>query len=83
MNKHHKTNKAVHAAKRYLRKRDLAERYNTTIRNIEYKIKQGILPPPTMYLGRHPLFDEEAQDEHDRRAAMQRRRPTAPAPEAA
>lgn len=68
VNKHDKTNKS----KRYLRKADLATRYATTPRNIEYKVKAGVLPLPDRYLGRWPLWLESTLDENDRQAAMQR-----------
>ena len=62
-----------HATKqrRYLRKRAVADRYGTTTRNIELKVRDGTLPPPE-YFGRFPIWDEELLDEHDRRRALTR-----------
>ena len=69
MNKQNRTGKR---RKSYLRKADMAARYRTTPRNIELKVKAGVLAKPDLYLGRWPLWDEELQDERDRQAAMQR-----------
>jgi hypothetical protein len=54
--------------RRFLRKRDVAERYRTTPRNVEDKVRQGVLPPPE-YFGRFPIWDEALLDECDRRRA--------------
>ena len=57
--------------RRYLRKAAVAARYGTTTRNIELKVKAGVLPPPE-YFGRFPIWDEDLLDEHDHRRALSR-----------
>jgi hypothetical protein len=54
--------------RRYLRKQQVADRYQTTTRNIELKVAAGVLPPPE-YFGRFPIWDEALLDEYDRRRA--------------
>jgi hypothetical protein len=56
--------------KQYLNKRDVANRYRTTPRNVERKVKQRILPPPVYLLGsKVPLWDLDVLDENDRAKA--------------
>jgi hypothetical protein len=55
-------------AKQYLRKAQVASRYQTTTRNVELKVAAGVLPRPE-YFGRFPLWDEGQLDEYDRRRA--------------
>jgi hypothetical protein len=54
--------------RRYLRKAQLAARYQTTPRNIELKVHAGVLPAPE-YFGKFPIWDEALLDEYDRRRA--------------
>jgi hypothetical protein len=55
--------------RRYLRKKQVADRYCTTTRNVENKVKAGVLPKPALYFGRHPLWLETELDERDRASA--------------
>jgi hypothetical protein len=58
--------------KRYLRKRQVAERYgNVNERTIPRMIADGRLPPPDLYNGRFPLWGEDTLDAHDRKAACE------------
>jgi hypothetical protein len=56
--------------KRYLRKTDLLGRYGwkTTISVDRAWQKYHTLPPPTIYQGKFPMWDEAILDEHDSRA---------------
>jgi hypothetical protein len=70
--------------KRYLRKKQLRERYGRdNDRYVERAVKDGRLPKPTMFQGKTPLWDEAILDAHDRRCAVERSnkqdRATAPA----
>ena len=58
-------------AKVYVPTQGIAARYKTSTRNVPRMVSDGRIPPPTLYNGRHPLWDEEVLDENDRRAAMQ------------
>jgi hypothetical protein len=61
--------------RQYLRKSAVATRYGVTPRNVERMAKDGRIPPPTIYMGRLPLWDQQTLDENDRAAAA-RPRPT-------
>jgi hypothetical protein len=55
--------------RRYLRKKQLRERYQyESDRSIDRAVKAGRLPQPDLYMGRFPLWGEETLDEHDRAA---------------
>jgi predicted DNA-binding transcriptional regulator AlpA len=54
--------------KRFLRKKQLAERYQTSTRTIDRWARAGRLPKP-IYLNEFPLWDED-QVEACERAAM-------------
>jgi len=52
--------------RRYLRKKQLAERYGgVSERSIDRWTRDGRLPPPTMFQGRFPLWSEEILDVYD------------------
>jgi hypothetical protein len=55
--------------KSYLRKQQVANRYQTTPRNVERMAKDGRIPAPEFYNGRFPLWDAAKLDENDRSAA--------------
>jgi hypothetical protein len=56
--------------RRYLRKKRVRERYGyESDRSIDRAWKDGRIPPPTIYQGRYPLWDEELLDAHDAAAA--------------
>ena len=57
-------------SKTYLRKRQVAERYQTTDRNVERMAADGRIPKPDFYNGRFPLWDAAALDASDRAATM-------------
>ncbi len=59
-----------HKQKRYLRKRAVAERYSIDERTVDRMAKDGRLPAP-IYRNRFPIWDEDALDASDRRAALQ------------
>jgi len=52
----------------YLRRRSVADRYDTTPRNVNRMVLDGRLPPPDMYNGVNPLWSKEALDRADREA---------------
>jgi predicted DNA-binding transcriptional regulator AlpA len=56
-------------AKKFLRKRAVAERYGFNIRTVERMIEDGRLPRP-VYRGRYPLWDEDELNASDRAAAI-------------
>jgi hypothetical protein len=58
--------------KKYLRKRQLSERYgNITTRSIERAVVDGRLPAPEFPFGNHiPYWDEEKLEENERAAAI-------------
>jgi len=58
--------------KRYLRKREVAERYGDVHeRSIDRMRQDGRIPQPVYLPGsRIPLWDEDALDENDRRAVV-------------
>jgi predicted DNA-binding transcriptional regulator AlpA len=59
-------------ATRYLRKTGVAARYGCTVRTLERKIAQGIVPKP-IYLGnRFPLWAESELEDAERRALAER-----------
>jgi hypothetical protein len=56
--------------RRYLRKKQLRVRYGyESDRSIERAVADGHLPKPDLYMGRFPLWAEDALDAHDARAA--------------
>jgi hypothetical protein len=56
--------------KRYLRKKAVAKRYgNVHERSIPRMVEDGRIPPPTIFNGRFPLWDEAVLDAHDREVA--------------
>jgi hypothetical protein len=59
-------------AKRWLRKRQMRERYgNVTDRTIERAVKDGRLPPPQFpFNNAVPFWDEETVAAHERAATM-------------
>jgi predicted DNA-binding transcriptional regulator AlpA len=60
-------NKVSKQSRRYLRKRQVQERYNLrSPKTIDDWVKRGILPPP-LRKGRTVLWDEGLLDRHDRR----------------
>lgn len=63
-------------AKKFLRKRAVAERYSVNIRTIERMSEDGRLPRP-VYRGKFPLWDEAQLDISDRQAALVPRRSVA------
>lgn len=58
--------------KKYLRKRQLAERYSVNTRTIDRMTADGRLPRP-IYRGSFPLWLEAEVDASDRAAALQPR----------
>ena len=58
--------------KRYLRKKQLAERYSTHTRSIDRMVKDGRLPKPSIFMGSLPLWDE-AEIEANEAAAVRGR----------
>jgi predicted DNA-binding transcriptional regulator AlpA len=60
--------------KKYLRLSAVAERYGTTIRNIQRMAKDGRLPAPVFMGTRYPLWDAELLDERDRKMIQGRPR---------
>jgi hypothetical protein len=58
--------------KRWLRKREVRERYGNVVdRTVERAVRDGRLPPPQFPFGnRIPLWDLEALEAHERAAAM-------------
>jgi hypothetical protein len=53
----------------YLRKKEVARRYATTMRSVERMVKDGRLPAPEHPTSpRIPLWNEEVLDERDRAA---------------
>ncbi len=74
--------------KQYLRKKHLAERYQTTQRTIERRVSLGLLPQPEYFGGRFPLWDPEILEQHERqligrRMAAHRTSPGDPKPKSA
>ena len=59
---------AISKPKKYLRKRTLAARYDTTPRNVDRMASDGRLPKPDLFMGRVPLWSEEKLDASDREA---------------
>jgi hypothetical protein len=57
--------------KKYVRKNGVAARYDVNPRSIPRMISDGRLPPPTIYNGRFPLWDEDVLDANDRKAARE------------
>jgi hypothetical protein len=58
--------------KTYSRKRQVANRYSTTIRNVDRMVEDQRIPGPAFYNGRCPLWDNDELDENDRRATVRR-----------
>jgi hypothetical protein len=52
--------------KRFLRRKHLAERYSITERTVERMVKDGRLPPPDLYNGPFPLWDETSVEKAER-----------------
>jgi predicted DNA-binding transcriptional regulator AlpA len=46
-------------AKRFLRRKEVAERYGIDVRSVERMAKDGRIPKPDCYAGRFPLWNEE------------------------
>ena len=59
-------------AKRFLRKRQVAERYGVHERSIDRMAEDGRLPPPHFHGGRIPRWDEDELDACDRAATRER-----------
>jgi hypothetical protein len=57
----------------YLRKAQFAARYGITIRTLERMIDNGRLPKPDFFLGRLPVWSDEAIIANEKRAAAERR----------
>jgi hypothetical protein len=57
----------------YLRKAQLADRYQTTTRHVDRLVATGHIPEPTLRMGRWPLWDAQILDDNDRAAAVARR----------
>jgi hypothetical protein len=58
---------------KFLRKKDVAERYGVTIRSVERMIVDGKLPGPTLYRGRAPLWSIEELEADEKAAILARR----------
>jgi hypothetical protein len=58
---------------KYLRKTAVANRYQTTPRNVDRMWADGRIPPPDFYNGRFPLWNEAALDANDAAAAARPR----------
>jgi hypothetical protein len=56
-------------AKKFLRKRQVAQRYSITPRTVERMVDDGRLPPPDFYRGKLPFWGEHTLDKADRAAA--------------
>jgi hypothetical protein len=61
------------AKKLYLRRADLAQRYNVTDRTVGRMVLDGRLPPPTLHNKRTPLWDEDVVTRHERQTLTTRR----------
>jgi excisionase family DNA binding protein len=59
-------------AKRFLRKRQVAERYGVHERSIDRMAEDGRLPPPHFHGGRIPRWNEDELDAWDRAATRER-----------
>jgi predicted DNA-binding transcriptional regulator AlpA len=55
----------------FLRKRRVAQRYDSVPRTIDRWVKNGKLPTP-IYHGKTPLWDQDELDAHDRKATVER-----------
>jgi hypothetical protein len=63
--------------KKYLRKRGVAERYSCHERSVDRMAEDGRIPSPKYLPGsRIPLWEEGELDKNDRRATLERARPT-------
>ena len=56
--------------RQYLRRAQVATRYQVTQRTIDRMAEDGRLPPP-IKLGRFPLWDQDQLDERDAAAARE------------
>ena len=56
----------------YIRRRQLATRYQVTTRTIDRMIEDGRLPPPDLYNGKAPLWSDEKIEANERAAAARR-----------
>jgi hypothetical protein len=54
--------------RKYLRRKDAADRYGVVVRTIDRWARTGIIPAP-VYVGRLPLFDNDALDAADAAAS--------------
>lgn len=65
------------SSKRWLRKRQVRERYgDVAARTIERAVEAGRLPPPEFpFNNRIPFWDEAALEAHERAVIMTRREP--------
>jgi hypothetical protein len=60
-------NPSERRSRTYLRKKGVAKRYgNVDVRTVERMVDDGRLPPPDLYSGRFPLWDENNLDAHDK-----------------
>jgi hypothetical protein len=57
-------------SKTYLRKNQVAARYQTTPRNVDRMAADGRIPEPDFYNGKFPLWDTDRLDASDRAAAV-------------
>jgi len=57
-------------SKQFLRKQQVAKRYNIHERSVDRMSREGRLPAPIYRGNRFPLWDEDELDESDRRFAM-------------
>jgi hypothetical protein len=58
-------------SKTYLRKKGVAARYGVDPRTVPRMVKDKRIPPPDLYNGRFPLWDEATLDASDREAARE------------
>ncbi len=58
--------------KQFLRRKNLAERYQVTERTIERRVELGLLPRPEYFGGRFPLWDPEIIEQHERQLISRR-----------
>jgi hypothetical protein len=55
--------------KRYLHRKQLADRYGVVERTVDRMIEDGRLPPPDFVSKRSPLWSEETLERHERMLA--------------
>jgi hypothetical protein len=57
---------------RYLRKRQVRDRYGWTAeRSVDRAVADGRLPPPDIFQSRFPLWAERSLDRHDAKLARE------------